>query len=165
MDWTVIITALLSTFSGGLSVAWLSRRKTSAESHSIISKTATDAATSLINEYQEQAEKRNIQHKAATDFLKDELSGLRNDYSELKAEHRRRKNETIIIQKSLENVESKIMKYQLTMSIYSMQLHGIGQEPIIHPKDIETTTIEALREVAHAMSNIEYRRNQIQIDD
>lgn len=58
----------------------------------------------------------------------------------------------------IEQVNERLLKYQLILSIYLHQMKSQSLEPLIGPEQWETTTIPELRLIADSLSNIEKRR-------
>lgn len=61
-------------------------------------------------------------------------------------------------EREIEQVNERLLKYQLILSIYLHQMRTQDIEPLISPEQWESITIQELRLIAEGLANIEKRR-------
>lgn len=135
---TIIVAIIGSSALSALVVAWANRRKTTADTASIL----TAAARELMDDMQERY-----------DLIKSENESIRSDIKLLQAE-------MVSLENALENLASKYLKLELATMINISQIRAMGIEPLIDTAKIDSMSIDELRLTAEGSSNAARRRER-----
>ena len=144
------ITILIALLGSGVIVAWMNRRKTSAETNQLI----VQQAATLVNELQEERKAG----REDREELRGEVRHLQADIKQLKAELKAQES-------TLDDLQVKNLKYQFVLSAFANQLRLAGFEPVIDPADIDTMKLDDIQVIADGMSRVETRRRRQKSDD
>lgn len=144
----VIITTIASLITGILTFH-VTRKKTAIDA---ASQTVTNALA-IVNEYQDIAKdsrERMLQlEKEFDEYRSKTNTKLREQEKDIKYQEQK-----------LEEFNSRVLKYQLILSIYLHQMKVQNISPMIPPEEWESISIEDLRLTVSSLVNIEKRRHE-----
>lgn len=156
MTWENIIPVVIALLGSGIIVAWMNRRKTSAETNQLI----VQQAATLVDELQEERKAG----REERDELRRERNELRQQLREFQQttakEIEQLKAELKVQESALDDLQVKNLKYQFVLSAFANQLRLAGFEPVIDPADIDTMKLDDIQVIADGMSRVETRRRQ-----